>query len=85
MASTFGAFSFARFPFSGVPTHTVVTFSGVEATFSLGTATVTGTATVSPDGVQASFGVGTPNLIIWNAVDDSAANTWIFVGPGSED
>ena len=41
-----------------------------------------GTATVIPTGVQATFGVGTLKLTIWNGVDDSATNAWTVVPTG---
>ena len=78
-----------------VPTGVSATFSpgsvvlesryfpdGVGATFALGTATVTGTATVIPTGVEAVFAVGDLKLTIWNGVDDSATNTWTVVPTG---
>ena len=53
--------------------------TGLSQAMSIGSLTVTGTAVISPTGIDGTLSVGLPNSIIWNNVDTGAGQTWTEV------
>ena len=53
--------------------------TGLSQAMSIGSLTVTGTAVISPTGIDGTLSVGSPNSIIWNNVDTGAGQTWTEV------
>jgi len=53
--------------------------TGLSQAMSIGSLTVTGTAVISPTGIDGTLSVGSPNSIIWNNVDTGTSQTWTEV------
>ena len=53
--------------------------TGLSQAMSIGSLTVTGTAVISPTGIDGTLSVGSPNSIIWNNVDTGTGQTWTEV------
>ena len=53
--------------------------TGLSQAMSIGSLTVTGTAVISPTGIDGTLSVGSPNSIIWDNVDTGTGQTWTEV------
>tara|TARA_R110002012_G_scaffold7175_2_gene33839 strand:+ start:68 stop:505 length:438 start_codon:yes stop_codon:yes gene_type:complete len=57
----------------------VYAVTGLSQAMSIGSLTITGTAVISPTGIDGTLSVGSPNSIIWNDVSKGTSQTWTEV------